>query len=105
MISSPPSAKRRDVITDERPGHAHEYAGDDAAARSGELAGEPGRARQPVEENAGDDTDRENQKKEHDRVTCTHGSDPPHRLRQRPRSPKRSCDLGPERSGGAAAIP
>src|SRR5450631_4930870 len=68
------------MITDERPGNAHECTGDDAAGRSGELAGKPGRPSQPVEENAGDNADCENQKKRHDRVGGAHGSDPPHGL-------------------------
>ena len=60
-----PAAERKqhsDVIADERASNTHECARDNAAGRSGKLAGEPGRPSQPVEENADSDADDENEK-------------------------------------------
>jgi hypothetical protein len=63
----------RNVIADERAGYTHQRTRDDTAGRSGELAGKPRRAGEPVKQNASDDADNENQNKRHNRVGGAHG--------------------------------
>ena len=66
------TAAPTDVKADERARNAYEYACDDAAGRSGKLAGEPRRPSEPVEEYPGDNADDENQKKRYARVCGVH---------------------------------